>query len=138
MSVTKSRHIPVSTITPTAPRGLETGQKLRNKSRQPRSACGMPVSRQSASPTPGINDTIVTPVQERPHPTKRINGSVPRPENQLQFMKLLPNSYVFIGEDKVKLMWRRNMMTMTYTNNRLFWKISGIIRRSRSQNCDCS
>ena len=28
-------------------------------------------------------------------------------------MKLLPNSYVFTDEEKVKLMWRRNRMTMT-------------------------
>ena len=28
-------------------------------------------------------------------------------------MKLLPNSYVFTYEENVKLMWRRNRMTMT-------------------------
>jgi hypothetical protein len=32
---------------------------------------------------------------------------------KLQFMKLLPNSYVFTYEENVKLMWRRNRMTMT-------------------------
>jgi hypothetical protein len=35
------------------------------------------------------------------------------PVEKLLFMKLLPNSYVFIDEDNVKLMWRTNRMTMT-------------------------
>ena len=35
------------------------------------------------------------------------------PAEKLLFMKLLPNSYVFIDEDNVKLMWRTNRMTMT-------------------------
>ena len=35
------------------------------------------------------------------------------PVEKLQFMKLLPNSYVFIGEDNAKLMRRTDRMTMT-------------------------
>jgi hypothetical protein len=35
------------------------------------------------------------------------------PVEKLRFMKLLPNSYVFIDEGKAKLMWRTNKMTMT-------------------------
>ena len=41
------------------------------------------------------------------------NRGISRPK-KLRVMKLSPSSYVFTGEAKAKLMWRHNMMKMTF------------------------